>query len=62
MRAFGLPASEFCRRLLEEKHVAAVPGEPFGAPTCVRFSYACSMENIEEGMARLAAFCASLRS
>lgn len=62
MRAFGLPASEFCRRLLEEKHVAAVPGEPFGAPTCVRFSYACSMENIEEGMSRLAAFCASLRS
>ena len=61
-RAFGLPASEFCRRLLEEQHVAAVPGEPFGAPTCVRFSYACSMENIEEGMSRLAAFCASLRS
>ena len=61
MRAFGLGSAEFCRRILEEKHVAAVPGEPFGAPTCVRFSYACSMENIEEGMARLAAFCAELR-
>lgn len=61
MRAFGLGSVEFCRRLLEEKHVAAVPGEPFGAPTCVRFSYACSMENIREGMARLAGFCASLR-
>ena len=62
MRAFGLSSVEFCRRLLEQKHVAAVPGEPFGASTCVRFSYACSMENIEEGMARLAEFCAELKS
>lgn len=61
MRAFGLSSVEFCRRLLDEKHVAAVPGEPFGASSCVRFSYACSMENIEEGMRRLAEFCARLK-
>ena len=61
MRAFGLSSVEFCRRLLDEKHVAAVPGEPFGASSCVRFSYACSMENIDEGMKRLSEFCASLK-
>ena len=61
VKTFGLGSLEFCQRLLEEKHVAAVPGAPFGDDGCVRFSYACSMDTIEEGMSRLAAFCASLR-
>lgn len=61
VKSFGLGSLEFCRRLLEERHVAAVPGAPFGDDGCVRFSYACSMETIEEGMSRFAAFCASLR-
>lgn len=61
IKAFGLDSVTFCRRLLEEKHVAAVPGEPFGAPDCIRFSYACSMDNIEEGMRRFAEFCEGLR-
>ena len=61
VKSFGLGSLEFCKRLLEEKHVAAVPGAPFGDDGCVRFSYACSMDTIEEGMSRLAAFCASLR-
>lgn len=57
---FGMDSVTFCTRLLEEKHVAAVPGKPFGADSCIRFSYACSMENIDEGMRRFAEFCASL--
>ena len=61
VRAFGLDSLSFCRRLLEEKHVAAVPGAPFGDDGCVRFYYACSTENIEEGMARFKDFCAGLR-
>ena len=61
VKSFGLGSLEFCQRLLEEKHVAAVPGAPFGDDGCVRFSYACSMDTIEEGMSRLASFCASLR-
>ena len=61
VKAFGLGSLEFCRRLLEERHVAAVPGTPFGSADHVRFSYACSMDTIEEGMSRLADFCASLR-
>ena len=39
--------------LLEEGHVAAVGGAAFGAPKCVRFSYATSDENIVEAMKRV---------
>jgi aspartate aminotransferase len=41
---------EFCRRLLDEAHVAAVPGEAFGEDSCVRFSFATSLDRIEEGL------------
>ena len=43
---------EFCRRLLDEAHVAAVPGEAFGVDSCVRFSFATSEDRIEEGLRR----------
>ena len=61
VKSFGLGSVEFCHRLVEEKHVAAVPGLPFGDDGCIRFSYACSTATIEEGMERFAEFCASLR-
>lgn len=51
---------KFCEKLLEEKFVAAVPGAAFYAPGFVRFSYACSMDNIREGMGRLKEFLQSL--
>ncbi len=35
--------------LMEEAHVAVVPGDAFGDDNCVRFSYALSMEEIEKG-------------
>jgi aspartate aminotransferase len=50
---------EFCQRLLTEAHVAAVPGEAFGMDACVRFSFATSLERIEEGLSRLASWIAS---
>lgn len=56
----GLSSLEFCSRLLEEKHVAAVPGVAFGVDRCVRLSYATGMETIEQGMERLGAFVRSL--
>lgn len=59
--AFGLTSLEFAQRLLEEQHVAVVPGVAFGDDACVRLSYACSMENIEEGCRRFADFCATLK-
>ena len=51
---------KFCEKLLEEKYVAAVPGTAFFAPGFARFSYACSMENIREGMGRLKEFLEAL--
>jgi aspartate aminotransferase len=38
---------------LREAHVAAVAGTPFGAPGYVRFSYACSDSDIDEGLASI---------
>jgi aspartate aminotransferase len=54
---------EFSTALLEEAHVAAVPGEEFGGcgVNHVRFSFACSNEQIEKGMGRVAKFVASLK-
>jgi len=43
---------EFCRRLLEEARVAAVPGEAFGLDSCIRFSFATPLDRIEEGLRR----------
>ena len=60
MAGTGLKSGEFCERLLEEAKVAAVPGIAFGADSNFRISYATSMENIQNGMARLEAFCKSL--
>ena len=51
---------EFCEKLLNEKFVAAVPGTAFFAPGFLRLSYACSMEQIKEGMARMKEFLESL--
>lgn len=39
--------------LLDEAHVAAVPGGAFGAPGYVRFSYATSEERIKNGIASI---------
>ncbi|BAD40015.1 pyridoxal phosphate-dependent aminotransferase [Symbiobacterium thermophilum] len=40
--------------ILEQAHVAVVPGTGFGAPHHIRFSYATSMERIDEGLDRIA--------
>ena len=45
---------EFSTYCLEELNIALVPGSAFGAPGYVRFSFATSMENIEQAVARLA--------
>ena len=59
----GLAAQELSDRLLEEAHVAVVPGDNFGSKDgmhFIRLSYATSMESIQAGMDRLEAFCKSL--
>ena len=45
-------SADFAAALLEEAHVAAVPGEAFGAPGYLRFSYALADEDLAEGMRR----------
>ena len=40
-------------RWLEKGHVAATPGSAFYAPGWIRLSYATSMENLKEAMARI---------
>lgn len=45
---------ELAEVLLDEVRVAVVPGEAFGAPGYLRFSYALSDDNITEGLERLA--------
>ncbi|MBN2496892.1 MAG: pyridoxal phosphate-dependent aminotransferase [Deltaproteobacteria bacterium] len=46
--------------LLEDRRVAVVPGEAFGAPGYLRFSFACSTEVIDEAMDRMEALAAGL--
>lgn len=46
-------ATDLTNYLLEVAKVAVVPGEGFGAPDHVRFSYAASLENIKEGVNRI---------
>jgi aspartate aminotransferase len=51
---------DFASFLLDAQKVAVVPGISFGADNYVRMSYATSLENIEKGLDRIEAFCASL--
>ena len=49
-----------CELLLSEVKLALVPGTGFGAPNYVRWSYATSMDNINEGIKRLKIFIEKL--
>ncbi len=46
-------APDFSMYLLNNAHVSSVMGDAFGEPNCVRFSFANSMEKIEEGWKRI---------
>ncbi len=59
--SFGLGSANFASKLLDEQKVAVVPGIAFGSDAHMRLSYACSMENIQKGLDRIEAFCASLK-
>lgn len=50
---------ELAELLLEECQVAVVPGEAFGAPGYVRFSYALGDDDLETGLARIAELIAT---
>ena len=46
-------ASDFSMYLLNTAHVSSVMGDAFGEPTCVRFSFANNMQNIEKAWQRI---------
>lgn len=46
-------ADDFCLYILDEARVALVTGTAFGAPNCVRISYAASEDNLKTAMARI---------
>ncbi len=46
-------STDFCMYLLEIAHIATVPGEAFGEPSCFRISYATSDENISRAIDRM---------
>lgn len=54
-------SNDFCMYLLNTAHVSSVMGDAFGEPKCVRFSFANSMEKIEEGLRRIKEALAKLK-
>jgi aspartate aminotransferase len=45
--------TRFCEFLINEANVALVPGSAFGAPDYIRFSFACSMNSLQEAVHRI---------
>ena len=64
IKEFGMTSEEFATRLLDEEKVAAVPGTAFGAcgEGFLRVSYAYSLDDLREAIARLGRFVERLRS
>ncbi|MFA5004944.1 MAG: aminotransferase class I/II-fold pyridoxal phosphate-dependent enzyme [Candidatus Omnitrophota bacterium] len=58
IKSTGLTSMEFSRKLLAEEKVAVVPGTAFGdcCEGYIRISYASSMDNLKEALARIKGF------
>ena len=58
IKCTGLSSEEFCEKLLDEQNLALVPGNAFGdaGEGYVRISYAYSMEEIKQAIAKLEEF------
>jgi aspartate aminotransferase len=54
-------ADDLCMYLLNKAHVSTVTGRAFGEPTCIRISFANSMEKIEEAWKRIIAALGKLK-
>ena len=53
-------SDDFCMYILDEAHVALVTGAAFGAPDCIRISYAASEEDLREAIRRIKLVLAKL--
>ena len=58
VKSLGMTSDEFCTKLIEEQHVAVVPGTAFGecGEGFIRCSYAYSVDNISEALQRIGKF------
>jgi aspartate aminotransferase len=54
-------ANDLCMYILNTVYVATVPGDAFGDPNCMRFSYATSKENLIEAVKRIKTALAKLK-
>ncbi len=54
-------ANDFCIYILNNAFVATVPGDAFGDPDCMRFSYAASKEKLIEAVKRIKTLLVTLR-
>jgi len=54
--ARGVDDVTLAQQLLDEAHVATVPGTPFGIPDHIRLSYAASLGDLEEAIGRMRTF------
>lgn len=55
-------AEALCMYLLQAAHVALVPGSAFGAPNCVRISYAAAEEQLGKAFKQVKAALAQLKA
>ena len=62
IKSTGLTSEEFCNRLLQEQHVAVIPGDAFGEGGAghVRISYSYSMAHLREACSRIRDFLQTL--
>lgn len=62
IKKFGMSSETFATRLLEEEHVAVVPGTAFGncGEGFLRISYAYSLEDLKKALGRLENFVKKL--
>jgi aspartate aminotransferase len=58
---FHMSSQEFAERLMEEQHVAVVPGSAFGTEGYIRISYATAEDTIRRGVERIKAFCSQVQ-
>ena len=58
IRDFGMSSEEFATRLLQEQHVAVVPGSAFGecGEGFLRISYAYSIEDLKKALVKIKKF------
>lgn len=63
IRSTGLSSEDFAQQLLQDEHVACVPGDAFGPSGAgyLRCSYATALEDVEEAVRRIHRFAQAKR-